>query len=195
MSDIGAILHTAGRFGSGYMGAAYPQNAQMQNSIKAGGAVGGLLMNYRNRNRGQGPAQGPLPVGSAPPAQSDAQTADDIAQMQSIPSSSPDQGPTPGSGIAPTPVPQLPNATQTLDDGAANLMPPQTPIPNQFHEQFGVPPRNTRPQQAAAQGTVVSKPTNVLLGEDGPEAVIPLNGRPDARVSTANLPQMQYRRR
>jgi hypothetical protein len=39
-----------------------------------------------------------------------------------------------------------------------------------------------------ANGGVVNKPTTALLGEDGPEMVVPLNRRPGNRVSLANLP-------
>jgi hypothetical protein len=65
---------------------------------------------------------------------------------------------------------------------------PAAPPPNQYSDPF------QRRGQPMAQGRIVDKPTTALLGEDGPEAVIPLNGRPDAKVSVANLPQMNYRR-
>jgi hypothetical protein len=39
-----------------------------------------------------------------------------------------------------------------------------------------------------ANGGVVDKPTTALLGEDGPEMVVPLSKRPGAKVSPANLP-------
>src|SRR6185369_1189463 len=39
-----------------------------------------------------------------------------------------------------------------------------------------------------ADGGIVDKPTTALLGEDGPEMVVPLNRRPGAKVSPANLP-------
>lgn len=49
--------------------------------------------------------------------------------------------------------------------------------------------------QAFAQGGVVDKPTTAIIGEDGPEMVIPLSGRADAKVSPRNIPQMNYGRR
>jgi hypothetical protein len=39
-----------------------------------------------------------------------------------------------------------------------------------------------------ARGGIVTKPTNALLGDDGPEAVVPLSGTPGAKVSPAILP-------
>jgi hypothetical protein len=68
---------------------------------------------------------------------------------------------------------------------------PQDTEGNQYQDPFGVPPR----QQQMARGRIVDKPTTALLGEDGPEAVVPLNGRPDARVSPRILPKMNYGRR
>lgn len=49
--------------------------------------------------------------------------------------------------------------------------------------------------QGFAQGGVVDKPTTAIIGEDGPEMVVPLSGRPDAKVSPRNLPMMNYGRR
>lgn len=41
--------------------------------------------------------------------------------------------------------------------------------------------------QQFAQGGIVDKPTTAIIGEDGPEMVVPLSGRPDAKVSPRNL--------
>ncbi len=47
----------------------------------------------------------------------------------------------------------------------------------------------------AAHGTIVSRPTKVLIGESGPEAVVPLNNNPDNKVNAASLESVGgYRR-
>jgi hypothetical protein len=132
------------------------------------GGQNGLLMKYLNRRKGmpQGAPAG-LPDGSMP-------------------------APMPQQGAGPAPViPQNPNAAMPGPSIAPPSMgKPVAPPQNQYDDPFGVPPQQNR----FAQGQIVDKPTTALLGEDGPEAVIPLNGRPDAKVSTANIPQMNYRR-
>jgi hypothetical protein len=38
-----------------------------------------------------------------------------------------------------------------------------------------------------AQGAIITKPTKVLLGEKGAEAVVPLNNNPDNKIGTSAL--------
>ncbi len=57
------------------------------------------------------------------------------------------------------------------------------------------PPGLDQQPPAFAQGSVVTKPTTAILGEDGPEMVVPLDGREDAKVSPSNLMKMNYQRR
>ncbi len=54
-----------------------------------------------------------------------------------------------------------------------------------------------QPPMTMAQGGVVSQPTTAILGESGPEMVVPLGGAPGARVGPMNAmqrPQMNYQR-
>ncbi len=90
-------------------------------------------------------------------------------------------------GSIPMPLPASTNPGPAPQVGAYPS--PSMPQPNEYQE-----PMIGRPPQPMAQGQIVDRPTTALLGEDGPEAVIPLNGRPDAKVSVANLPKMNYRR-
>lgn len=80
--------------------------------------------------------------------------------------------------------------------------PPQNPYQNPYPRR---PPMQMQgePDQSAtsaygqqfAEGGIVDHPTTAIIGEDGPEMVVPLSGRPDAKVSPRNLPQMNYGRR
>ncbi len=92
--------------------------------------------------------------------------------------------------------------------GAGPSMPPpenayQSPFPMKPPVTDGEDPSQNPDAQRGpggmqfAQGGVVNRPTTAIIGEDGPEMVVPLSGRPDAKVSPRNLPgmQMQYGRR
>ncbi len=76
----------------------------------------------------------------------------------------------------PPPMPQGPQAqtetSQPADDGMVN-----TP--------FGKMKRGAEPgqPQAMKHGGMVTKPTLALIGEDGPEAVVPMSGRGDANIT------------
>jgi hypothetical protein len=61
------------------------------------------------------------------------------------------------------------------------------PGPPQIQEDNG-PEDYGEADERMADGGIVDKPRNVLLGEDGPEMVVPLSRRPGAKVSPANLP-------
>lgn len=51
------------------------------------------------------------------------------------------------------------------------------------------------PPSGMAGGGIVTQPTTALIGEQGPEMVIPLSGRqPGARVGPSNAMGMNYRR-
>jgi hypothetical protein len=47
---------------------------------------------------------------------------------------------------------------------------------------------------AFAQGGIVTEPTTALIGENGPEMVVPLGYRPDAKVGPRNALRMNYSR-
>ncbi len=103
---------------------------------------------------------------------------------------------------------QIPMGTPpAVGAGPSMPAPPQNPYQNPYPRKPPMtdqmdPSQNPDAQmgpggQQFAQGGVVSKPTTAIIGEDGPEMVVPLSGRPDAKVSPRNLPgmQMQYGRR
>lgn len=169
MGGIGQVLGAIAGAGRGYEAAngrpvAGP-NPQQQNN--------GLLMKYLNRRR--------QPVGTQMPPGSPAGLPD--GSMPPPMPASPDAGTAPQIPINPSAAPSA------FRPGI-----PAAPAPNRVQNPFGEPPNNPPSPPAFGQGTVVDRPTTAILGEDGPEAVIPLNGRPDAKVSTANLPRMNYRR-
>ncbi len=141
-----------------------PPQQQQQNS--GGGANGGLLMKYLDRQRAN--QQKGRVMGQA-------------------------QAPTP----MPSPMSNTLSAPPMQPDAQMGDSQPVTPPQNQQYQPLGgaAPlPLAYRQGRPMAQGQVVTKPTTALLGEDGPEMVVPLNGRPDAKVSTGNL-GMNYARR
>ena len=76
----------------------------------------------------------------------------------------------------------------------------QTGMPNTgtYRSPINYPEINAeyQPQEQMAQGGLVTKPTTALIGENGPEMVVPLTHRPDAKVGPGNAltPQMRYGR-
>lgn len=104
-----------------------------------------------------------------------------------------DPGLPPGAMPPPGPLPPM--------AGPPTMAPPpqnpyQNPYPQRPPMQQEDPNTPTMPGngQQFAEGGVVTKPTTAIIGEDGPEMVIPLSGRPDAKVSPRNAPQMSYGR-
>lgn len=85
-------------------------------------------------------------------------------------------GPPPGGG------PPMPPPGGGPPPGAGPT-PPVNPYPG-----LGDDDDNENPDQRMATGGIVNKPTTALLGEDGPEMVVPLNRQPGNKVSLANLP-------
>ncbi len=130
-----------------------------------GPAQNGMLMKYlRNRNKPT-----PAPIG----------------------------GGIPGGAPLPMPSTATPGPPPMVGAPAEDDAGPMLPQPNQFQNPHGAAPlpfwQRQQQGQPMAQGRVVDKPTTALIGEDGPEMVVPLGGRPDAKVSTGNL-KMNYRR-
>jgi hypothetical protein len=89
---------------------------------------------------------------------------------------------------------------------SSNMMPPQQPDGMQPSAQGQAPPAPTPTAGAAsspsmmddstpqmASGGVVSKPTVAMLGDKGPEAVIPLTN-PDPKLSPGMFTKSRYRR-
>ncbi len=90
-------------------------------------------------------------------------------------------------------MPQQAQGTPQLGQGQPAMGQPP-PIPPQAQ---GIPqggPPMGGPQGMGPQSSVVNQPTNMMLGESGPEMVVPLNqNQAQPRVSAANLqPRMQY---
>lgn len=98
-----------------------------------------------------------------------------VSGMQSMP-----MQPTSMSGM-----PDMPAPAQ-LDGGQP--APADTPTAPRVAE---TPPGSANPQMA--NGGIVSKPTNVMLGDKGPEAVIPLTN-PGAKVTPGMFTKSRYRR-
>lgn len=92
--------------------------------------------------------------------------------------------------------------TGGMPGGVSPGMPQGAQIPMGPTPPMAAPPSNPYPgrppvqdQQPYAQGGIIDKPTTAIIGEDGPEMVVPLSGRPDAKVSPRNVPGMSYGRR
>ncbi len=100
-------------------------------------------------------------------------------------------GPTPPVGAGPSMAPPPQNPYQ-------NPYPMKPPMVDQMDPSSNPDAGLAANGQQFASGGVVTKPTTAIIGEDGPEMVVPLSGRPDAKVSPRNLPhrpQMSYGRR
>lgn len=70
----------------------------------------------------------------------------------------------------------------TVSTGDTNTEPPG------YSDELGVVPM--------AQGAIVTKPTTALIGEKGPEVVVPLTDQPGAKVSPmmlGGMPRTRYR--
>lgn len=95
-------------------------------------------------------------------------------------------------------TPGLPQGMQIPGSPTPPMVPPPSMTPPMTQQgQYGNPYPRTPPVmdgQRFASGGVVDKPTTAIIGEDGPEMVIPLSGRADARVSPRNVPGMSYGR-
>jgi hypothetical protein len=64
--------------------------------------------------------------------------------------------------------------------------------PDPWQDPYGY---SQSPVSGLQQGGIVTEPTTALIGENGPEMVVPLGYRPDAKVGPRNaLPQMSYAR-
>lgn len=110
--------------------------------------------------------------------------------------------------VHPPPTGQMPEGTEPgLPQGgmpppgpmSPMAAPPMNPYQNPYPQRppmVDQPPGMGMPAggQQFAQGGIVDKPTTAIIGEDGPEMVVPLSGRPDAKVSPRNIPQMNYGR-
>lgn len=88
-------------------------------------------------------------------------------------------GPPPGMG-GPTPGGPPPGAGGPPPGGGQQQQPP--PLGGDDNDY------QDNPDLRMANGGIVDKPTTALLGEDGPEMVVPLNRRPGNKVSPQNLP-------
>lgn len=177
LSGLAGALGGAGR---GYESASHPSMGGQARQQGTPGQGGGPMMQYlRNRNNKPWGPSGPNPWGQNkpfdpnPPAQPtmDANTAMQASggppRMPPIQTS----GGMPGLGIPGSPTP------------------PSPPSPYD-------PATTGAGSQPMANGGVVTKPTTALIGEDGPEMVVPLTHRPNAKVSMANVaPRMNYGRR
>lgn len=183
MSYLDTALGIAGAAGQMYGGwGQKPQQVQGQQPHRQG-----LLMQYLQYRKQHQKPTGMQPNGTTAPT-----PGVPVGQM-------PPPGPLPPVGAGPQ---APPSPAQDLDLGVqqspANpydnpypLKPPGTMDPD-------APPPGTadpRQQQGYAHGGIITKPTTALIGEDGPEMVIPLSGRRDAKVSPRNLPHMNYARR
>lgn len=73
----------------------------------------------------------------------------------------------------------LPGAAATIPPGP---MPPPPPV-------SAPPPNNMAPsnQSPMAKGSIVTRPTVAMLGDKGPEAVVPLNNKPGNKVKPSML--------
>lgn len=60
-------------------------------------------------------------------------------------------------------------------------------------DQLSQPMNDSGGDPMMARGGIVTKPTRVLLGEDGPEAVVPLSGNPDAKLTPGMMQTRRYR--
>lgn len=94
-----------------------------------------------------------------------------------------------------------PNGSTSADGGMGGMQIPMGPAPPiagppmQQNPYPGTPPIMDTSGQQFGSGGIVDRPTTAIIGEDGPEMVVPLSGRPDAKVSPRNIPQMNYGRR
>jgi hypothetical protein len=177
--------------GSGILGALGARRKQQQESF---GKPTRPYSTPPGAPQGQPPSpsigEGPIPQAGGPPP-------DMPDLMRPVPGGSPMQGPAPpamsspgmpgpGAGIGGPPPggvpPILPPGGGPPPPGAGPT-PPTNPYPG-----LGDDDDNENPDQRMASGGVVNKPTTALLGEDGPEMVVPLNRRPGNKVSLANLP-------
>jgi len=146
------------------MGMEQPVEAS-QSSVNYGGGNPG----YMGEMRSQAMAQ-PMPQVT--------QSQPDYSQASAMPS---------------TPVPSVsatPQVTQAQPDSVSAQAAQQAPMQQQTataqpqnsfaspfgNMRFGAPP-------AMADGGIVDKPTLAILGEDGPEAVVPMSGNPNAKIT------------
>lgn len=98
-----------------------------------------------------------------------------------------------GAGLPPGAMPP-PGPLPPMAGAPPQQNPYQNPYPMRPPMEDPNAPMGPAYGQQFAQGGIVSEPTTAIIGEDGPEMVIPLSGRPDAKVSPRNAPRMSYGR-
>ena len=169
LDTMGAVGNIAGSAARGYEKAKFGRFGKQDDQDQAPGpGPVNLTMQYlQNRNVGARPTR---------PFDSDA------AYAAAARNTMPDVGAAP----PPQPVPGMaPITSQAMPQPPQGMYPPRGPYD---------PNSTAAGAQRFASGGVVNRPTTALIGEDGPEMVVPLTNRPDARVSRANLLGMRYRR-
>jgi hypothetical protein len=141
---------------------------QMQNRMREEGQANGMGQMQRQAPQMDAPM-------SQPPQ------SDDDAMRQSSAQVDPFAG-----SAAPLSQP----APQTMQGPTYQQAPPPQPAQAQAQapqapQSFASPFGNMRfgQPQAMADGDVVTEPTLAMLGEDGPEAVVPMGGNPDATIT------------
>lgn len=132
------------------------------------------------RQRGGVTAPGPGDIGGGEPGSSPAQPGQPPTQPGAPPNPT-GPGPAPGTGGVPI---TAPSSGAPREGGGGDRGGNQGG--GDWGGSHGEDPRGGAPSRGMARGGIVTRPTRALIGERGPEAVIPLNGDPRAALRASN---------